>query len=601
ITNSGNLVVGQDLRLAAGNLNLQGQLSAGSDLNMHATDTVIMQDTAIHPFIAAAGNQLEVEGANRIEISALNHPDSGLFSGADLVLRSPNPIQGNAHYTTGGSFRLEDGQGNLGRLESLEDPIIRARGDVILGGYQGASLHILAGGRVTIPGGVEILSADPIQGIVETITLSDGTTVSINGKTQPTLDIRAGTTAIENPGVSESPLIPSSLTQVPPQDTGIPTSADVTIGGISMNAPDGVVFITNQYQPNLSLPGGDISINGVSGVAISPNPDNPGAAIGSITIDSRDRITVNGAVNASSQVGNGGNITLIGGGDIVTSDILSLGALGGKIQLSSAGAIAWNNHLILSASLLPVSTVPVQGGDITIEADTVSLNNAARVIVGTVGAAKAGDLTITASDSIQLQGTQADSRLLNTLITVIPPLADFVATLPPEVGNTIINAPGSPLNSPASSLLTFTIGTGGTGDVTINTGRLTIQDGAELSAYSFGQGQGGDLTIQATDAVNLIGTTPFNIPGGLYTQSYSIGNAGTIQIDTGRLTIQDGSGISTTTFSLSQGGDLIVNASDFIELKGTTPDEQYPSFIGAATRSAGDAGNLTLTTRHLIV
>ncbi|MEQ8542226.1 MAG: filamentous hemagglutinin N-terminal domain-containing protein, partial [Coleofasciculus sp. D1-CHI-01] len=65
ITNRGNLVVGQDLSLAAGNLSLQGQLSAGNDLNLQATDTVIMQDTISNPFIAAAFNQLEVEGANR--------------------------------------------------------------------------------------------------------------------------------------------------------------------------------------------------------------------------------------------------------------------------------------------------------------------------------------------------------------------------------------------------------------------------------------------------------------------------------------------------------------------------------------------------------
>ncbi|MFW5667492.1 MAG: beta strand repeat-containing protein, partial [Coleofasciculus sp.] len=613
ITNRGNLVVGQDLTLAAQNLSLQGQLQAERDVSLYATNTVQIQDTISNPFRAVAFNQLKVEGANRIEISALNHPDSGLFSGADLVLRSANPIKGNAHYTTGGSFRIEDLEGNLGQLISPEDPVIRASGDVILGGYVGASLHILAGGSVTISGDVIIQSADPVNGIVETITLSDGTTILVDGKTQPTLDIRAGTTAFGNPEISNNPLpppIPPNVLIPPlPNVIATPTSANITIGGIFN--PGGMVFLSNQYQPNPSLPGGVISVNeltsvpGVSGAITTASLSGNG---GSVVIDSRSGIDITGEINTSSipmsselPPGNGGDITLIGEGDIITSDIFSIGALGGTIKLASQGAIAWDNHLILSASLLPFSPIPVQGGDITIEADTVSLNNAARVIVGTLGAAQSGDLTITASDSIQLRGTQADSRLLNTLITFIPPLADFVATLPPEVQNTIINAPGSPLNSPASSLLTFTIGTGGTGDVTIKTGRLTIQDGAELSAYSLGQGQGGNVTIQATDAVELIGTTPFNIPGGLYTQSYSTGNAGNIDVNTRRLTIRDGSGISTTTFSQSQGGDLIVNAADSIELSGTTLDEQYPSLLGAGTRSAGDAGNLTLTTRRLIV
>ncbi|MEQ8538129.1 MAG: S-layer family protein, partial [Coleofasciculus sp. D1-CHI-01] len=538
------------------------------------------QDTISNPFIAAAFNQLEVEGANRIEISALNHPESGLFSGADLVLRSANPIKGNAHYTTGGSFRIEDLEGNLGQLTSPEDPVIRASGDVVLGGYVGASLHILAGGSVTISGDVIIQSPDPVNGIVETITLSDGTTVLVDGKTKPTLDIRAGTTAFDIPDIQG---IPATGIIVPPlpNPVGIPTSADITIGGIFFNAPDGVALITNQYQPNLSLPGGEITIKGMSEVAISPNPDNSAATISSITIDSRDSITVNGVVNASSLGGNGGDISLISEGDIVTSDILSIGAVGGNIKVSSQGAIAWDNNLIGSASLSPIPVPNLRGGDVTITANSVSLTNGAQVIAGTLGAIPGGNVTVQATESVDASGINlegVDSPLLDT----IPGVTDFLATIP------------------SSGFYAITGGDGAAGDILIETQQLNLRSGARASTSTFGRGQGGDLTVKASDTVELTGVTNETI-GGLFTEASSSGDAGTLTIETGRLMIQEGANISGTTFAQGRGGDLEVNASESVEVIGVSLVEGVPSLFVSGTLGTGDTGNLTINTRRLII
>jgi len=580
IRNSGYLNVGQDLTLAAQTLNLEGQLQAGRDVSLIAADTVMMQDTISNPFIAAAGNQLEVEGANLITISALNHPDSGLFSGADLVLRSDNPIKGNAHYTTGGSFRIEDLVGNLGQLTSPEDPVIRASGDVVLGGYVGASLHILAGGSVTIPGDVVIQSADPVNGIVENITLSDGTTILVDGKTKPTLDIRAGTTAFDIPDIQG---IPATGIIVPPvpNPVGIPTSADVAIGGIFFNAPDGVALITNQYQPNLSLPGGEITIEGISGVAISPNPDNPAATISSITIDSKDSITVNGVVNASSLEGNGGNITLIGEGDIVTADIFSIGAVGGSIKLSSQGAIAWDNNLIGSTSLSPIPAPNLRGGDIQINANSVSLTNGAQVIAGTLGAIPGGNITVQAAESVEASGINLEGAD-NPVLDSIPGVMEFLATVP------------------GSGFYGITSGDGAAGDIIIETQQLNLRSGARASTSTFGRGQGGDLTVKASDTVELTGVTNETI-GGLFTEASSSGDAGTLTIETGRLMIQEGANVSGTTFAQGRGGDLEVNASESVEVIGVSLVEGVPSLLSSATLGTGDTGNLTINTRRLII
>ncbi|NEO60165.1 MAG: filamentous hemagglutinin N-terminal domain-containing protein, partial [Moorea sp. SIO4G2] len=195
ITNAGYLVVGQDLTLAAGNLDLQGQLIAGGDVTLHGEDTVQIRDSIGQPFIAAAGGKLLIQGNQEIDIFALNHPDSGLFSGGDLVLRSQNTVAGDAHYWSGGSFRIEQLDGSLGDLFSPDDPIIRSVGDVSFNSYLGTSLHIVAGGAVDI--GFVIITGNEtgtegIDFISEAITLSNGTVVDINGQAEPTLDVRAG-------------------------------------------------------------------------------------------------------------------------------------------------------------------------------------------------------------------------------------------------------------------------------------------------------------------------------------------------------------------------------------------------------------------------
>ncbi|NEQ44297.1 MAG: filamentous hemagglutinin N-terminal domain-containing protein [Leptolyngbya sp. SIOISBB] len=195
ITNQGQLAAQGDLTLAANNLDLQGQVEAGGELTLLGIDTVQIRDTADVPFVGFAGSDLLVQGNEQVDIVALSHPDSGLYSYGDMVLRSANPAGGDAHYFSGGSFRVETLNGEVGDLYSPIDPIIRSQGDVEIGFYSGASLHILAGGSVSLNSG-GIIAPDPgvagVDFLQETITLSDGTVIQIDGGAQPTLDVRAG-------------------------------------------------------------------------------------------------------------------------------------------------------------------------------------------------------------------------------------------------------------------------------------------------------------------------------------------------------------------------------------------------------------------------
>lgn len=580
IANFGNLAVGENLTLSAGNLDLHGQLWAGGDLTLQALDTVKVRDSATSPFIASAVGQLLVQGDGTVDIFALNHPDSRFVAGGDIVLRSPFTSVGDARYISGGNFRIEQSPGKLGNWRSDVDPIIQASGDVSFNNYTGASLHIFAGGAVNI-GSVTITRPDATNSIKQTVTLSDGTPLAIDGSARPTLDIRAGTTAVTSPlGLTGSPT-PTGLSL-----TDTPTRADITLGSITVSAPNGLVLLTNQYSPNTALAGGAIQVGTI-------NLSNSFGNSGDLAIDSRGTIALTDTVNATSLLGNGGDITLLAVGDLRTSDINSLGLLGGNITLTSNGTISLDNHLILSGSFIPVTPLSGKGGDINVNARSLSLTNGARMIAATVGAARGGNLNIKASESINLSGT--DSGLLDDVLA-IPQIASFLPTLPPEASSALARIQGS-------GLLTATVGKGAGGDVKIETGRLNLRDGSEISAYTFNQGHGGNLTVNASESVELIGTTPTNFIGGLFALTYADGDAGDIAINTPSLIARNGSSVSASSLGgKGNGGQLTVNASELVEVSGTSRDGQYPSNLSTVSiGEMGKSGNLTVNTQRLIV
>lgn len=132
-----------------------------------------------------------------------------------------------------------------------------------------------------------------------------------------------------------------------------------------------------------------------------------------------------------------------------------------------------------------------------------------------------------------------------------------------------------------------------------------------------GKGQGGNLTVNVSDSVNLFNRS------ALTANTDGAGNAGHLTVNTSKLIIQNDqykleseTGISTGALvnSSGQGGNLTVNASEFIKLIGNEPGSfpvnpnpatiQELSLlsvgIATTTEGPGDAGNLTLNTKQLI-
>jgi filamentous hemagglutinin family protein len=588
VINRGNLKVGKDLTLSGGTVTSSGQLFAPAgkvtvegvsgnvrasditaqtatllakknllleesrlqtekDLNLQARDTIQIRDSRTQPFIAAAGGKLQIQGDRKIDIFALNHPNSGLFSGRDMVLRSTNTVGGDARYFSNGNFRIEKLNKNLGNLYSPNDPIIRASGDVNFASYLGASLHILAGGSVNIPGDITITGTDNSSIQEMDVRLSNGDTIDIDGSKQPTLDIRSGTRAFDLPGITGN----SDGFESAPVTNTTATSANITIGNINISQPNGLVLLTNQYQPNTNL-AGDIIVTG-----ITTNPMGIMGNGGSILLDSKGAITVRNRIDSQGFMGNGGNVMLLANDDIQVAEILSTGfsGLGGNITLNTKTS---KSNIYINGEISSTSdgvSPNDKGGTIEISSGGSLLVNNAKLSTTTFGEANAGDVIIRARDTATFDRSGIES-------------------------------------------LASDGGTGNAGKIEIFTGSLSIKtnselDSAALRSETFGRGDAGDVIIHARDSVTFDGGEIFSGTDESGTGELIEGKSGNITITTPSLRLQNNAQISARNFS-SQRGD---GSTITLNARSLSLDN---SQISASTAGQGNAGSINVENANTV-
>ena len=458
IASTGNLNSDRQLTLAARNLNLEGELTADSDLSLEAVDTLAIADSPEQAFIATAGEQLSLQGGN-IEIGILAHPDSRLLAGGNLTLISDRPIDGDARYYSGGSFDVTKLDGSPGILVSLDDPIIQSQDDVTLGDYTGASLHIQSGGNVTIAGDITITGVDVTESIQEIITLSNGNRIEIDGGSEPTLDIRAGTNSVDFLAAIE-------LRSQPPIKSG----SQISIDGRVSN-PGGKVYLTNQYQPNLELAAGDITVNSID----TSNANGDG---GDVIIDARRNLNLpvgintaaildaqlltlpNSEVNTTDLVtGDGGAIALLATENISTGDLTTAAGINLTLLTEVDTIDEANSNITFPQANLQTGT----GGSIDLKAgnniNTGNLNSSATVTIATnsqavdsfsiIGAGL--NLDLENAGSIELDaGNNLNTAKINSYVRVNNRLVSNAETTPNltlSVSQLFLNVPEVNLGS----------------------------------------------------------------------------------------------------------------------------------------------------------
>ena len=108
-------------------------------------------------------------------------------------------------------------------------------------------------------------------------------------------------------------------------------------------------------------------------------------------------------------------------------------------------------------------------------------------------------------------------------------------------------------------------GVGNGGNIQINTAKLILNNDALISANIVeSKGNGGEININATNSIEVLGESDIEadvLPG-------STGNSGNLTIETGKLLVTEGSQISVSTFGNGNAGNLTIRANDSIKLSG---------------------------------
>jgi filamentous hemagglutinin family protein len=577
ITTQGVLSAPQNLSLQAAQLRLEGQLQSGGDLYLQATNTLQIRDSFSQPFIAQAGGKIEAQSSLLIDIFALNQPESALTAQGDLTLRSPDPIYAEARLNSGGNVRVETFGESLGTVSSPSGTVIRALGDVSFYEYRGASLQILAGGSVYIPNGLRISGAG-IANPLSTVALSDGTRFALDGQSEATLDIRAG--------IRPSALNLATTAGVPP------TRAEIQLGKVNFTELSwfsslGRLLLTTQFEPNLALASGDISlIDSVGGTEAG----NGGGGINAVAIytngvqtaiDSRGNLNAPHTLTNFSVFKRAGDIKLLAQGDISSTYISanSYYGAGGNVSIWAGGDLSIAGSITTSAQNNAGNIQLTARGNITVGVDPneSDKNNISGSIDAFSRDGTAGLITLNAGQTVVLDH-------MNVISSAI--LSGNSGAIEIETGDSIVLEGTVLTSSTGIEQLAvnnfFTLGffglEGGTYSGNGNAGHIRLQAGQNITGtasavYSTivegGQGNAGNIAVAAGNTVTWQGGTGRFIYPGFYAFSRGNGNAGNITIEARAFNLL-GSLVETglSSQSIGQSGDITITVHDRMRVDG---------------------------------
>jgi filamentous hemagglutinin family protein len=624
------LPINSNVRLQGGVFNITGGTQAGSNL-FHSFQQFSVPTNGAAFF----NNAVDIQNIiSRVTGGSISNIDGLLRANgtANLFLINPNGVifRPNAVLNVGGSLAVSTAnaiqfgeQGFFSATQPNSSPLLTvnpsafffnqiAPGNIVVQGQTGAVSQIAAGGSLVLLGGNILVNGGTLNaqgGRVELGGLAKAGTVQINFDNN-------------NLGLAFPP-------QVERADILLSNGAIVNViagdgGSIAINArnlllSDGSTLFAGvgNNLGTVDSRAGDITINTTGAIALTDNSaigsvvesdaigdsGNINILTGSLSLDnSRLFANTDGRGNAANifiaakdsvnlannsfifngvglgGIGNGGNIKIQAGslavtdGSQISTSVRGLGNAGDininvRDQVSLAGV---GNDGFLTGVFSDVSFGGVgNGGDITFRSGRLQVRDGAQVSTATFGLGNAGNLDVATFGDVELIGTSPDGRFAS----------GFTSAVFPE-------------------------GLGNGGDLTfISSGQLLIRDGAQVSTATFGQGNAGNLTVNARDAVELVGTSANGqFASGITSAvgSGAVGFGGDLNFATERLLIRDGAQISTATSGRGNAGNLLVIAID-AELIGTSSDGKFASGFTSAVEpgGVGNGGSLIIDANRL--
>ncbi len=378
-------------------------------------------------------------------------------------------------------------------------------------------------------------------------------------------------------------------------------------GGTAIKLPETVgrspLTLTNGARVDVAGAGGgsiaiqveNLLISGQSEIrgGIAEGLGELGVQAGDIDIDARGDIVLTGESAIANEIqptgiGDGGKITLNTTNFSVTESVISTSTLGegngGKLQITARESVVFDGQgredFFTNAEADVAESGVGNAGGIEIQARSVLVKDGAAISTGTRGRGNGAPLVIRAVESVVFDG-------LNSSNDVLTPTGAESTVNPEAMGNA--------------------------GSLEIETGTLRILNGANVGSTTFEAGDGGPVRLQATEVMEFGGVDRVGNPVIVFSDTLGEGNGDNLRIETPRLILRDGAQISVGTFGAGDGGNLEILATEAIVLSGSVPateggffftDESgilFPTGIFAASTETGNAGTMRLETGQLIL
>jgi filamentous hemagglutinin family protein len=267
----------------------------------------------------------------------------------------------------------------------------------------------------------------------------------------------------------------------------------------------------------------------------------------------------------------------------------------------------------------PGKTLALVGGEIFIEKESVLTGSGGRIELGSVAASSFIRLTSIpegwALKYENIQGFQNIYLSQQTLVEASSGNLNFPSGSIYIRGKLVELAQDARINSVNSLNLDG-------GSIFVEAEQLILRDGAQINVGTLSEGNGGNLNVTA-ESVKLIGASRLDASGLLAQAfKTSTGRSGNITIDTRHLTIQNGAQISISSLGLGNAGNVTITANSLFMNGGNINAEtgissgeeganinlqvsdllllQNESLISATALGNANGGNINIDTKFLI-
>jgi len=599
----------------------------GNDINIRAMDNIDI-DSGVIRTVAEQGDSGRI-GDITIETGLLNLTNGGRVDVSSLgSLGDAGRIAiGAREVNLSGFTTLQSSNGAL--VDSVSTIAVDTGGnkDQVVGSGQ----IIINTDRLRINNGADI-SADVLAGRGQAghITVRANESIEISGtggKNNQNEPLRSGITAsLQNESVGAGGNIQITTPRLNISNSGnilAMTSAEGNAGTIQIDA-------------------GQVALQGRDSVIATDVDSNGQGNSGTVVINS-DRLTLRDEAQISSRILGSSPLLQSQPGSIriQATDLLSIEGSGinenptgifsvleragsgtssdinvqtRQLRLSNNGSIATTTFGQGNAGNLLINALQIDlSGEktaISTQATSSAQGNSGALTINTNRLRISDRATIT-SDSFVNSNNPAQGRAGNIDIQAIESI-----TL---VGDGLSSRPGD-ATTISSSLQPNGVGSGG--NIQLQTQRLNLRNGAQITTSTQGRGNAGNLNIQANQinlsGESLIGTDVNSRGQGnagdltinaqriqvrgstIQTTTAGIGDSGNLQIQTDRLLLQNRGGILTSTEGRGQAGNLVVLAEN-IEIQGANQNIQSGLFSAVEEQAIGRGGNIRVDTERLTV